>query len=264
MLLVTWAAALLFTALADTAPPAPPAPPPAAPAAADAATTAPVKDERALVLLRKMSDRLQRAKSFTFRARTTREVLVDNRVQATVFNDVRVAVQRPDKAALTRTGDLPEFRFAYDGKEMTAYAPANGHWATSAAPSTIDAMLFAAYEQANVSFPADEVVVADPFAAMTKGLTNIFLVGQTTIAGHKSDHVVLANPNLELQLWLDVKTALPVEEAIVYLDDPRKPRFYIEYLDWRLDPKLPVSTFALPKPPGATVVDFRAVTSMVQ
>jgi len=263
MPLATWTAALLLVgALADSAPP--PASTPAAPAGAQAAVPVPVKDARALALLRKMSDRLQHARSFSFRARTTREVLVDNGVQATVFNDVRAAIQRPDKVAVTRTGDLPEFRFAYDGKAMTAFAPGKGFWATMAAPPTIDAMVVAASEQANLSFPADEVVVADPYAALTKDLTHAVLVGQTTVAGHQTDHLVLATPSIELQLWLDDKTTLPVAEAVVYADDPRKPHFFIEYRDWQLDPKLSASTFSLPKPPGATQVDFRAVASAGQ
>jgi hypothetical protein len=227
-------------------------------------SAAPVKDEKALALLRKMSDRLQGAKSFSFKARTSREVLVGGAVQATFFNDLHVAVQRPDKVAATRTGDLPEFRFAYDGKTMTAYTPGQGKWATTASPPTIDAMLFAAYEQGKLSFPADEVLVADPFAAMTKDLTFVSLIGQTTIAGRNTDHVVLANPGMEWQVWLDVKTGLPVESAIVYVDDPRKPHFYIEYLDWRLDPKLPASTFALPKPSSASQVDFSAMANAAQ
>ncbi|HTP49690.1 MAG TPA: DUF2092 domain-containing protein [Anaeromyxobacteraceae bacterium] len=256
MPLAIWVSAVFLGALGDTAPPPTPAGPASAPA--------PVKDERALVLLRRMSDRLAGAKSFSFRARTSRDVLLDGRMDVTVFNDVRVAVERPDKVAATRTGDLPEFRFAYDGKSMTVYAPGNGRWATATAPSTIDAMIVAAYEQANLSFPVDELLVADPFAAITKDLTYIALVGHTTVAGHKTDHIALANPSLELQLWLDAKTALPVKEAVVYVDDPHEPHFYIEYLDWRLDPKLPPSTFALPKPAGATQVEFRAAASAAQ
>jgi len=259
---VTWATALLFATLADADAPRPPAPSPAA--AAAPAAPAPVKDAKALALLRKMSDRLQGAKSFSFRARTTREMFVDNGVLATFFNDVHVAVQRPDNVAVTRTGDLPEFRFAYDGKSMTGYAPGNGHWATAVAPPTIDAMIVAAFEQAGLSFPADEVLVANPFAALTKDLTYAALVGQSTISGRKCDHVVVSTPSVELQFWLDLKTALPIEEAVVYVDDHRKPHFYVEYSDWKLDPKLPASTFALPKPPGATRIDFRALASAGQ
>jgi len=223
-----------------------------------------VKDPKALALLRRMSDRLRGARSFTFKARTSREVLVDGGAQATFFNDLRVSVQRPDKVAATRTGDLPEFRFAYDGKTMTAYVPGKGQWASTAAPPSIDAMLLAAYEQARISFPADEVLVADPFVALTKDLTQVAFLGQTTVAGRRTDHVVLASPGMEWQAWLDVKTGLPVLSAIVYVDDPRKPHFSIEYLDWSLDPRLPTSTFTLPRPANAAQLDFSAIANAAQ
>ena len=250
MTFATCIVALFLSAGADAAPPPPP-PATAVPAPPQE------QDPRALGLLKKMSDRLQRAKSLTFKARTTIEAAGPGGVYATFFNQARVAVQRPDRVSAARTGDLPEFHFAYDGKSMTVYAPGKNQWATTTAPPTIDAMIVAAYEQGNLSFPADEVLVADPYAAVTKDLVYAALFGQAIIAGHKTDHVVLANPGLELQLWLDVTTALPVEAAVVYVDDPRKPHFYVEYFDWKLDPKLPASTFALPKPPGAKQVEFR-------
>lgn len=259
MPLAPWAVVLLLTLAAPdgTAPDAA-APAVAVPAAVE---PAPVEDPRALALIKKMSDRLQAAKSFSFRARTSREVLAEGGVQATFFDELRVAVQRPDKLAATRTGDLPEVRVAYDGRTMTASAPGKGQWGTTPAPPTIDAMLLAAYERAGFSFPADEMLVADPYAALTKDLTSAVLVGQSTVAGRKTDHVVLASPGMEIQEWLDVKTGLPVMSALVYLDDPRKPRFSIEYLEWRLDPKLPSSTFALPRPPGAAQADLASLVN---
>ena len=260
MPLATWAFTLLLSALPDAPPPSP-----AAPALAVAsAQPETMKDPKALALLRKMSDRLGGARIFTFKARTSREVLLGNGVHATFFNDVRVAVKRPDKLAATRTGTLPELRFAYDGVAMTASVPGKGLWTTAPAPPTIEAMLVAAFEQAGLSFPADEVLVADPFAAVTKDLTSASWIGQSILAGRKADHIVLASPGLELQYWLDVKTGLPVASAVVYVDDPSKPHFYIEYLEWRLDAKLPASTFALPKPSGVTQVEFRAVGGAAQ
>jgi hypothetical protein len=254
MTLATWTAALLLAAGTEAAP-TPDSPP------ASAAETAPPaleKDARALALLHKMSDRLQRAKTVTFKTRSTVEVPMAGGALVLFFTDSSVAVQRPDRLAVTMTGDAPEFRFAYDGKSMTAFTPGSRHWATTAAPPTLDDMLGAAMEQANVFFPFDEMLVADPFATITKDLGHVFLVGQTTFGGRKADHLVLARPGLELQLWLDAATALPRAVGVIYVDQPRTPHFYIEYFDWRLDPRLPASTFALPKPPGAKQIDFRA------
>ena len=261
MTLATWAAALLLAAGADAPAAVPPPPPPPPPPVEAAARPALEKDAKALALVQKMSDRLRRATTFTFKARVGLELPVAGGALATHFNDATAAVQRPDKLAATRTGDLPEIRFAYDGASMAIYAPGDGQWATAAAPPTLGAMLMAAGEQAGISFPFDEILVADPYAVLTRNLSQATLVGQTTLAGKKADHVLLANPETELQLWLDAATGLPVRVELVYADHPLRPHFSVEYRDWKLDEKLPASTFALPKPAGATQVELRAAAA---
>lgn len=263
MTLAAWTVALLLAAGSDApaAAPPPPPPPPLPAAAAPAkppARPALEKDPRALALVQKMSDRLRLAHAFTFKARVALELPSGGGALATFFNDATVAVQRPDKLLAVRSGDLPEISFAYDGRSMTISAPGHGLWGTTAAPPTLGAMLLAAAEQGGLSFPFDEILVADPYAILTRDLSQATLVGQTTLAGKKADHVLLAGQGLELQLWLDATTALPIRVAVVYADDPVRPHFSVDYADWKLDAKLPASTFALPRPPSATQVDFRA------
>jgi hypothetical protein len=255
-----WAIALLLTG-ADVAPPPPltsPTPPASAPPQAAPAAE---KEVKALALVRKMSDRLAKAQSFSLKARISLELPVEGGGVATFFNEATGAVQRPDRLAAVRTGDLAEFRFAYDGKTMTVSTPGNGKWGTTAAPPTIDAMILAAADQAGISFPFDELLVADPYAAITRDLLQATLVGTSTVAGSMTDHLLLACRGLELQLWLDQATSLPARVALVYTDQAHRPHFQVEYTDWKLDPKLPASTFALPLPKGATQVEFRAAAA---
>ena len=268
MTIAAWVTALLLTAGADaqTAPPPPPPPPVVVapvppPPPPPLAPPAPERDAKALAAVKKMSDRLQQAKTFSLKARVTMELPASGGVLATFVNDASATVQRPDKLAAVRSGDLPEFRFAYDGKTMTISTPGNGRWATAAAPPTLEAMLIAAGEQAGLSFPFDEILVADPYAVITRDLTQATLVGQATLGGKKTDHVLLTSPRLELQLWNDQATSLPVRVAVVYADSPLRPHFSIDYSEWKLDPKLPASTFALTMPKGATPVEFRAAAA---
>jgi len=219
------------------------------------------KDPKALALVKKMSDRLAQARSFTLRARVSLELPVAGGALATFYNEATATVQRPDKLAAVRTGDLPELRFAYDGKSMTVFAPGSGQVGTIAAPPTLDAMLPAAFEQGELSFPFDEVLVADPYAAITTGLVQATLVGTSTMGRKKTDHVLLAGPGLELQLWLDAATSLPVRVALVYADQPHRPHFSVDYSEWKLDAKLPADAFALPMPKGATKVEFRVAAA---
>jgi len=250
-MLATWMAALLVALGAQPAAAPPPpagAPPPGASAAQDPA---------ALALLKRMSERLSRARTMTFRGRTALELPVAGGALATFVNSASVAVRRPNGLAAARTGDLPDFRFAYDGKNMTVLAPVLGRWATTAAPATLDAMLVAAGEQGGLSLPFDELVVADPYAAITAGLTDAVRVGRSTAAGRTVEHLVLTSAGLQLELWIDTESALPTRSLVIYLDHPLRPHFGAEYFDWTLDAVLPTSAFDLPRPPGASQVEFR-------
>ena len=121
--------------------------------------------------------------------------------------------------------------------------------------------MLVAGEQGGLSF-FDEALVTDPYAILTRNMTQASLVGQSTVRGKKTDHVVLASPSVELQdFWLDATTGLPARVVAVYADHPLRPHFSVDYFEWKLDQKLPASTFALPRPKGATQVEFRAAAA---
>jgi hypothetical protein len=211
-----------------------------------------------MALLKRMCDRLQAAKTFTVRGRASLELPVAGGELATFFNDYDTAVRRPDGLAARRFGDLPDFRFAFDGKAMTVFVPGSGKWGTTSAPATLDAMLPAAWEQGGLNMAFDELLVADPYAAITAGVTEAVRADQATIHGKKVEHLVLSGAALHVEYWIDPATALPARALVIYVDHPLRPHFMVEFAEWKLDPKLPDATFALPRPQGATEVAFRA------
>jgi len=265
MTLAALLSAAVLVAAADVAPPPPPpplAPPPpaeVAPPSAIAAVT-PAKDARALELLKRMGDKLKAARTFTVKLRTSVEIPAGG-VLSTFYNRGSLEVARPDRLAASREGDLAEFHFAYDGKAMTVSAPGTGKWATAAAPPTIAEMLVAAAEQGDLSLPIDELLVDDPYAALTRDLVHAAVVGQATIDGRKVEHLVLVTGGLELQYWLDASTSLPARAVVVYADHPLRPHFSIELSEWRLDHRVKARAFDLPRPKGAALVDFRTAAA---
>jgi hypothetical protein len=270
MTTAAWFSALALAAAAEVAPPPPPPPPPppvaSAPAAAPApqATLVPVtpeKDPRALALLQKMSDRLRTARTFKVKLRTTVEQATGG-LLSSAFNKGTLEMERPNRVAATREGDLPEFHFVYDGKTMTVAVPGAGQWATAAAPPTTTAMLVAAAEQGDLSLPMDELLVEDPFATLTKDLVHAAYLGQVSVDGTKADHLVLLAGGVEIQYWLDATSGLPLREAMVYADHVLRPHYLVEYSDWKLNHRIREKTFELPKPKGATQVDFRTAAAV--
>ena len=260
MTLAVWTTALLL-ALAEGAAPSKPAESKSPPSAT---TVARLKDSSAMALLDRMCDRLRAAKTFTVRGQVSLELPVADGILATFFNEYSTAVRRPDGLAARRSGDLADFRFAYDGKAMAVYVPGKGMWGTTSAPATLDAMLPVAGEEAGLNMPFDELLVSDPYTAITAGVTKAVLTKPATIKGKKVEHLVLWSPQLRIEYWIDPSTALPARSLVVYVDQPLQPHFLVEYAEWKLDPELPASTFALPKPKGATQVDFREAASEFQ
>ena len=232
------------------------APPPAPGSKPPAASVVAAKDPAAMALLKRMCDRLQATKTFFVRGRASLELPMADGELATFFNDFDTYVRRPDGFASHRTGDLPEFRFAFDGKAMTVHVPGTGKWGTTSAPATLDAMLPVVGETHGINLPFDELLAADPYAAVTAGVTEAVRAGQAMILGKPVEHLVLTSADLRIEYWIDPGTALPARSLVVYAYHPLRAHFTVEYVEWKLDPKLLDTTFALPKPQGATQVDF--------
>ena len=162
--------------------------PPAAATASSPSAAAPPAGEpalepRAIDLLKASSTRLAAARSMAFTAVVSYEN--PSRLGPPLVYTTRsdVTLQRPDKLQVITPGDGPASEFYYDGKTVVAFAPAENLAAVSEAPPTIDGMLEAGYQYAAIYFPFTDVMVADPFGDIAKGLELAFYIGQSRMIG---------------------------------------------------------------------------------
>jgi hypothetical protein len=231
--------------------------------AAEQASAPQVKEQHALDLLKRMSDKLAAAKSFTFRSRDTVEAPGGTGQFLNFFAESEVAVERPNKLEAKIRGDAPPFDFYFDGSRMSVYAPTEKLYATTEAPKTIDEMLPFAAKKAGILLPFDDVLYSDPYAVLTKDLTSAFYAGSSTIGGERCEHLAFASPGIQWQVWINEKTSLPCLLMGEMRDVQGAPRFAVEYSDWRLNPKLSHKRFSLAKPLGAGVMEFGTMAHQV-
>jgi hypothetical protein len=231
--------------------------------AAKQPTVPAVKEQHALDLLKRMSDRLAHAKSFTFRSRSTIESPGGTGQLLNFFAKAEVAVERPNKLEAKVRGDAPPFDFYYNGSTMSVYAPVQKLYATTEAPKSIDEMLPFALKKAGILLPFDDVLYSDPYAVLTKNLTSAFYAGYSRIHGERCEHLAFASPGIQWQIWINQKTALPCLLMGALLDVQGAPRFAVEYFDWRLNPHLRHTRFTRAKPRGAGVMEFGTLAHSV-
>jgi hypothetical protein len=254
-------AGLAFAAGAATQSPAP-SKPPAAKAATPAKRATPpefklILEPRAMDLLKAMSAKLAAAKSMSFTATVGYEY--PSKLGPPIVYTTRydVTMQRPDKLKIVVPGDGPASEFYYDGKQMMAYSPAENLVAVADAPPTVGAALMAAYENAAIFYPFTDLLVADPYAALTEGAILAFYIGPSGIvSGTKTDMVSWASDDVFLQIWIGADDKLPRRVRAVFRKDPYALRHEMDLANWQLDGALAPDAFVSQKAQSANRMAF--------
>ena len=218
-----------------------------------------VVEPRAMDLLKAVSDKLVAAKSMSFTAVVGYEY--PSKLGPPIVYTTRydVTMQRPDKLRIIIPGDGPASEYYYDGKTAIAYAPAENLAAIADAPPTIDATLEAAYRKAAIFFPFEDLLVADPYAAMTNGVVLAYYIGPSgVVGGVKTDMVAWANNDVFLQIWIGADDKLPRRIRAMYRADPLALRHEVSFSSWQVDPAVTPDMFTSVKAQSAGRMAFAA------
>lgn len=228
-------------------------------AAAKATPAQPVLEQRAVDLLQAMSARLAAAKSMSFTAVASYEY--PSRLGPPIVYTMRydVALQRPNQLKVVVPGDGPASEFYWDGREMVAFAPAENLVAVAAAPPTLEGALKQAFDSAAIYFPFTDLLLSDPYGAISAGAILAFVVGPSAIVGGvKTDMVVWANNDVFLQIWIGADDKLPRRIRAQFSADPKRLRHDLELSNWQLDGTLAADTFSTAKARAGQPMAFAA------
>jgi hypothetical protein len=246
----------LATANAQTKPQAKEATPsPGKPAATEQAR--PALEPKAIELLKAMSERLAASHTMAFTAVETYESPSRQGHPLIFVNKSEVTLQRPDKLRVITLGDGPASEFYYNGKTMTAFAPAENLVAVADAPPTIDAALEATFHSSGTYFPFTDLIVADPYKDSAPGIKLAYYIGQSHVVGETTtDMVAFVGNGLFAQLWIGVEDKLPRLIHVIYLDDPAQLRHNLLLSNWQLNLAVPAGAFAPANAASAKHIPF--------
>lgn len=239
----------LAALLAACADPAPSAPPVTAPPAA-------VLDEAASAALRRMSNTLTSAQSFTLRFTTLREAPAGPAQSILLGGAAAVAMRRPDRLYASVGSDLGSFNLWYDGRSLIALNTHQNVYGSAPLAGNIEVALKAMEARLGVTLPILPLLADDPYAMLTPAGTTGRLVGRSIIRDTVVDHFAMTGPEGHWEIWLEAgPRALPLRVSYVEPGAERL-RVILEFQDWNLRARLPDSTFAFTPPRDAARADF--------
>jgi hypothetical protein len=213
--------------------------------------------ELAKAELREMSTALTSAQTLRFDIRNLVPMKSPAGDWVTLVGAAKVMRRGNDKLHVETGGDLFPFTMFFDGKTVTAYSPDAKVYARRDAPPTIDAMLEQAAKKGEAVFVFADLVSADPYAAMTKGLQSARVVGLSKVDGVETRHVAVHGERMDWEIWIGTKDRLPRMVTLTDVAETRKPTHTVELTEWALDQDVPDDAFSFRAPADATQVPFR-------
>jgi hypothetical protein len=225
---------------------------------AEAAPAGQIKDERALDLLKGMSDTLAKAQTLGFQVRSLVPFATPFGQQISLFGTSRVAMRRPDQLFVETHGELFPHNLYFNGKTVTAIGVDKRFYAQQpAAASTIEALIQKEHPGSDALAPFVDLLVADPYARLTEGLSGALLVGQSTIEAVVTDHLAFSGSGVDWEIWIGSKDKLPRLMIVHYRGGERQPTFMATFSDWKLGAPIPAATFNAVIPKGAVKIEFK-------
>jgi hypothetical protein len=201
------------------------------------------------------------ADEFSFRARTLRVYVERSGQPLHIAHTVQVVVRRPDRLAISVTGDDGSTRLYYDGKTATLFGVEAKHYSTIPVPNTIQGMLEMVMGRLGVDFPLSDFLTNAPDKSFLSGVTSGREVNTVTIDGVPCRHLLFTQPpGIELELWIEKNDkALPRRLIVTYRSEPGQPSFVAEFFDWNFSVHPTDAEFTFQPPEGATQIELKPV-----
>jgi len=204
-------------------------------------------EPKALNIIKGATDRLAAAKTVSFNSVVSEESPSRLGPPLVYIDRYQVTLQRPDKLRILSPGDGPPTELYYDGKSLAAFSPKQNYIARMDAPPTIDGALDQAFTKAQIYYPFMDLLAANAYEDLVKGLRVAFYVGESNSVGGTKTHIVAyANDHAFVQAWIGVEDRLPRRLRAIYRKDPAQLRHEMEITDWKLDAPVAASVFAVP------------------
>jgi hypothetical protein len=227
---------------------------------AGAATAAESLSRDADEILRSMSTFLAGTKSFSVSADISNEFITLDAQKLQLNGHATLVVERPSRFYATRRGKFADAELIFDGKQLTVYGKTVNGYVQKDLAGTIDQAVFALETGSGLSLPGADLLLSDPYAALSSGITGSGYYGKAYVGGVQCHHLAFRMAKVDWQIWVkDGDEPLPMKYVITTKWMAGAPQYGVELNNWNLKPVIPADRFGFAAPPGAKKLQALAV-----
>jgi hypothetical protein len=228
-------------------------------AAQEQNSTPSASEQRAMTILKNMSQYLAQAERFSVTIRDGYDA-VQQSGQKIEYGEVRkVTVSRPDRLRFEfERSDGEKGLVLFNGKDLTVYTANNNVYASVSRAGTLDQAIKYAVDDLKIRVPLAMMLLSTLPSELNNLVVAADYVETTTITDVPCDHVAArTSRGVDFQVWVaQGSEPLPRRIVITYKDEPGQPQFWADLTSWNLAPEVSDSLFTFTPPDGAGRIQF--------
>lgn len=215
-------------------------------------------DPKAILI--RMATFLSKAPRFSVTVQGRYDVLQESG-QMIEFGEIRnITVSRPSGLRVElEHSDGEKHVVVYDGKDITAYSPADNVYAQASVRGGIDQAVTYFLRDLHMRLPL-AVLLLSRFPSEIEGRTQwLDYVEQTELRDLPVHHLAGRTETVDYQFWIaEGPRPLPLRAVLTYKHAEGQPQFRADFADWNFSPDVQRSRFAFTPPQGARKIAFLA------
>ena len=204
-------------------------------------------------ILKSMSKFLTGQKTFSVTADVSNEFITVDAQKLQLNSQANMVVERPGRFYATRKGRFADVEMFYDGSKLTVYGTSLNGYLQKDVSGSIDKAVMALESSSGMSMPGADLLLSDPYAALTSGATSSGYYGTGWIGGVKAHHLAFRTPTVDWQIWVkDGDQPVPLKYVITSKRIAGAPEYSVVMSNWNLKPTIAADRFKFVAPKGAT------------
>lgn len=210
-------------------------------------------EDEAKAIVKAMSQYMAAQQSFSIDYDTSLEVVTADKQKIQLASSGKIAVSRPDKLRVSRTGGFADVEFIFDGKTLTVLGKHRNVYVQAEMPGTFYKLIDDLREKFHKPLPAADLLVENVNDVLMEGVTDMKDLGAGVIGGKVCDHLAFRTAELDWQIWVaQGEQPYPCRYLITSTKVDLAPQFTVDITRFQAGG---TSDFAFAAPDGATKLD---------
>ena len=227
------------------------------------APRAEAEEDNAKAILKAMSDYVASQDTISLTFDTDIEVITPELEKIQFTNSGRLALSRPDKLVVSRTGGYADVELVFDGKKLSALGKNINTYTQLDAPGTLDQLIEKLRASFGLALPAADLLLSQPYEDLIADVSEAKHVGSGVIDGIECEHLAFRNSETDWQLWVEIGDhPIPRKYVITSKTVTGAPQYTLRIKDWKSGEQVAADAFAFTPPQGAKKVAPEALSSL--